>query len=95
MVYLDEIEDLCHNAKNLGNVLDDLLSDKDIGQSVLADKVNYSVHYINRLANDILPQKMKLQDVDAIADALDCTLSERAELIFAFLCNRLKHIGFF
>lgn len=66
-----------------GKVLQKIRRSKGLTQREVAKKIDMDFSYFSRLENDRFDSKPTRETVDKIADALDCSESERDELMSA------------
>ena len=66
-----------------GKVLQKIRRSKDMTQREVAKKIDMDFSYFSRLENDKFDSKPTPETIDKIADALDCSESERNELMGA------------
>lgn len=90
---LRRLQDLCQEIDSFGVILDEILGDHDLTQTLLAKRLNYSVSHINRMAKDQLPDSMHLADVRRMAEAIGCSEQDWARLALAFTCHILAKKG--
>jgi transcriptional regulator with XRE-family HTH domain len=97
MSVLDKVMELygdyCNRVLPVGELIQQLRKARGYSQQALADRLNRGSTWISDAENGHLPRSTRIQDIEAIAHALNCHTIDKARLIDAYICYLLKHLG--
>jgi transcriptional regulator with XRE-family HTH domain len=83
---LTDAAHICAMISSFGEILDRIRVTRALTQKQLAKHLYRSEAEISRLLNNQMPRKLQVTDVHQLAQQLDCSRVELAELMEAFVC---------
>lgn len=87
---LTDAAQICAKILSFGEVLDQIRVRRNWSQKQLAKSVYRSEAEVSRLLNNQVPRKLQVTDVHQLAQQLDCSRVELAQLMESFVCFLLS-----